>query len=375
MRILVNREALRSVLRLFGNVVPVRINKPILTCILASAKNKRLVLTATDMEMTVQATLLQVDVSEDGEVAIPYEKLAGIADVSQSDTVTIKAEPDATISVKAGTSSFRIFTFSRDEFPPVGLAAMNGSMMIPASVLRSAIERTAFAAATEPTRYAIDGVLLEGSNKKFSMTATNGHRLAHVKVSLETPSDVKFKSIVPNRAVKVIRRAIQNDQNVRIQTEQNRLTLFILAEGSDEPHVIISTSLMEGNFPSYADVIPERSDHVFQIDRDAFNDALRQANVFIGPESKGMRFQCGQSDIEISARDPERGEAKVTLRAERTTGEQGGVLIGFNPEYVADFIGAAETKLVTLGLTTGNKAGLLRSGPDYVYVVMPVNLS
>ena len=134
----------------------------------------------------------------------------------------------------------------------------------------------------------------------------------------------------------------------------------------------MSTALVEGTFPPYNDVIPKDSDKKVSINRDRFFSAVRRAALLTNEESKGVRLAFGANTLSISSRAPEMGEAKIDLPVEYA-GEA--IEIGFNPIYLMDALKVADQETVTFELKTPNKPGLLKSGPGFQYVVMPVNLS
>ena len=134
----------------------------------------------------------------------------------------------------------------------------------------------------------------------------------------------------------------------------------------------MSTALVEGTFPPYNDVIPKDSDKKVILNRDRFESAVRRASLLTNEESKGVRlsFSSG-TPLDLLAR-PEMGEAKIDLPVEYA-GEA--IEVGFNPLYLMDALKVADQETVTFELKTPNKPGLLKSGPGFLYVVMPVNLS
>lgn len=374
MRVLVNREALQQTLKLFSGVVLTRTTKPILTCILMTAKEKRLILRATNMEIVIDAIMNQVDVSKEGTVAVPYGKLSEIVGVVGDNTVTLTDEGKDVLSVKTSHSLFRVFCHPIEEFPPMSIPDPNGSIKVLGEVIRDLIARTEFAMSRELSNYAINGLLLECRDKSLHAVATDGHRLSLAKAQLTDETAQRLSVVVPTKAVEAMLRAIEESDEVRIQNSQNRITVWISGEDKTEPHVTISSAVLEGTFPPYSDVIPTNHPNKFTVMRDRLIDGLRQASIFTCEESKGLRFSCGDSMMKITSRDAEAGEAKVDVQVDRVSGG-GDVEVGFNPKYMADFAKAASTEEITMEFNTGNKAGLFRSGPDYLYVVMPMQTS
>ena len=373
MRVTVNRELLLQALKACGPVIPSRTPKAVLQCMHASVKDKQLCLRATDMEMTVEATLTQVDPVQDGQILIPFERLAGVANSAGTDTMILSGEDVGdVVQVKAGQGTFRIFSQPASDFPPSELPPMEGTVSIPGQVLRQMIDRTAYAAATEVTRFAINGLLVEIGGGAMKVVATDGHRLACAKTAVDTDKNTKLRIIVPIRLIKLVRRAMGEDDRVELLVGRNRVTFFLVAEGETGPRLAMSSVLLEGKFPPYEDVIPKDALNKFTFRRADMMRAIDMAEVFTSPESKGLKFQFFETSAQISSRAPEIGESSISVPAARNAGDNS--LIGFQPHYVAEFLKSVETEEVAIELTTPHKAGLFRAGPDYLYVVMPVSL-
>jgi len=221
------------------------------------------------------------------------------------------------------------------------------------------------------TRYAINGVLFEKKGKKLSLVATDGHRLAQTRDDVQ--GDGKdINAVVPIKAINLIERLLTDpEQIVGLQFKENKLFIQVSSETAGVT-ATMSTALVEGSFPPYQDVIPKDSDKKVLLDRDRFFSAVRRAALLTNEESKGVRLSFGNNTLSISSRAPEMGEAKIDLPVEYT-GDA--IEIGFNPQYLIDALKVADLEKVSFEMKTPNKPGLLRAGPGFLYVVMPVNLS
>ncbi len=379
MKLLVNRAALVEALGLASSVVLSRTPKPVLTCVKLVAgaggkgAGKTLNLVATDMEISLQYALSQVDVATAGEALIPAGKFSEIVNNSPDDTLTLETTGDTT-TIKGSDAHFKVFGYNAEEFPPISGFEGAADFSISAGALRLLLDRTRFAAAKEMTRYAINGVLFEKKGKKLSLVATDGHRLAQTRddVGGETGAGKDVSAVVPIKAINLIERLLTDpEQTISLQFKENKLFLQVSGEGGT-PLATMSTALVEGTFPPYNDVIPKDSDKKVTINRDRFHSAVRRAALLTNEESKGVRLAFSNGTLAISSRAPEMGEAKIDLPVEYN-GEA--IEIGFNPLYLLDALKVADQETVTFELKTPNKPGLLKSGPGFLYVVMPVNLT
>jgi DNA polymerase-3 subunit beta len=379
MKVLINRAALVEALGLASSVVLSRTPKPVLTCVklVAGAGSgggaaKTLTVVATDMELALQYTLTQVDIASPGVALIPAGKLSEIVNNSPDDTLTLDTNQDTTV-IKGSDAHYKVFGYNAEEFPPVSSFDGTADFSLSAGSLRQLLDRTRFAAAREMTRYAINGVLFEKKGKKLSLVATDGHRLAQTKDdTISEGSGKDVSAVVPIKAINLIERLLTDpEQTVSLQFKENKLFVQISSE-TGGVSATMSTSLVEGTFPPYGDVIPKDSDKKVTLNRERFFSAVRRAALLTNEESKGVRLAFASGTLSISSRAPEMGEAKIDLPVEYA-GEA--IEIGFNPTYLLDALKVADQETVTFEMKTPNKPGLLKSGPGFLYVVMPVNLS
>ena len=375
MKLLVNRAALVEALGLASSVVLSRTPKPVLTCVKLVAGNtgntKTLTLIATDMELALQYTMTQVDIATPGVALIPAGKLSEIVNNSPDDTLTLETNADTT-TIKGSDANYKVFGYNAEEFPPVSAFEGSADFSLTAGSLRTLLDRTRFAAAREMTRFAINGVLFEKKGKKLSLVATDGHRLAQTRDDTIGEAGRDVSAVVPIKAINLIERLlIDPEQTVSLQFKENKLYVQVSSETGGVA-ATMSTSLVEGTFPPYNDVIPKDSDKKVTLNRDRFFSAVRRAALLTNEESKGVRLAFASGTLSISSRAPEMGEAKIDLPVEYA-GEA--IEIGFNPNYLMDALKVADQETVTFEMKTPNKPGLLKSGPGFLYVVMPVNLS
>jgi len=382
MKVLVNRAALVEALGLASSVVLSRTPKPVLTCVKlvagegsgANGTAKTLTLVATDMELALQYTLTQVDIATPGVALIPAGKLSEIVNNSPDDTLTLETNADTT-TIKGSDAHYKVFGYNAEEFPPVSSFEGTADFSLTAGALRNLLDRTRFAAAREMTRYAINGVLFEKKGKKLSLVATDGHRLAQTRDDTIAEGGKDVSAVVPIKAINLIERLLTDpEQTVSLQFKENKLFVQVGAEASAGGAVTatMSTALVEGTFPPYGDVIPKDSDKKVMLNRERFLSAVRRAALLTNEESKGVRLAFSSGTLSIQSRAPEMGEAKIDMPVEYT-GEA--IEIGFNPTYLLDALKVADQETVSFEMKTPNKPGLLKSGPGFLYVVMPVNLS
>lgn len=381
MKAIVNRGALLEVLALAGNVVPTRSPKPILGCVKISTVDapggRALRLMATDMEVSIESTLGQVEVKEAGSALLPAGKFLEIITNAPDETLTLETEGDQT-TIKGSDSVFKLLGFNAEEFPPITTFEGPPDFSVAAGTLKIMLDRTRFAAAKEMSRYAINGVLFERKGKKLMLVATDGHRLAQTQDQITATDTKEVSSVVPLKAIMLLERLLSRPEYVvHLQFRENKLFVHVVeptAQGKESTSAgtVLSTVLVEGLFPPYQDVIPKDCDRKTVLNREEFLSAVKRSALLTNEESKGVKLSFSPKELVLSSRAPETGEARVNMKISYT-GEP--IDIGFNPHYLGDALKVATVDEVSLEMKASTKPGILRLGPDFLYVIMPVSLS
>ena len=369
MKLICDRGALAESLNLVSGVIVSRTPKPVLTCVKMTAGDAGLTLTATDLEVAIEVTSPRVEVLEPGTALIPAEKLNQIVRELADPTLTIEVDQEAA-HVRTQDSHFKVFIFPVDDFPPVPKFEGDADFEIGAAELHRLVAQTIFATARESSRYAINGVLIEREGKKLVVVATDGRRLAMARGECkQTKGDDKpgkHSAIVPTKSLNMMLRLFtEADQQVKVRIADNQVIF-----ATDE--AMLASNLIEGNFPPYDDVIPRDADRKAMLNTDTLASGVRRAAVLTNEESKGVRMAFSDSGLVITSRAPEMGEAEVNVEVAEYSGEP--IDIGFNPQFIVDAIKVVDSERVSLEMKAANKPGIIRTGPDFLCVIMPVNL-
>jgi DNA polymerase-3 subunit beta len=366
MKVICNRGALLEALIVAGNVVQSRTPKPVLQCVKITAGDDRLTIAATDLEVAIRYTDNQVQIDQAGETLLPADKLRDIVRESVDDTLSIEVTGD-NANIRGQDSHFKIFTQKASDFPPIPDFDGEADFEVAAGQLKQLIGQTLFAAARESTRYAFNGVLLSAKAKKISLVSTDGRRLAMAKGDLISDKLTKdgVKAIVPAKALTLLDKLIDDpEEAVAVKVRENQVIFHT-------PTATLTSNLVEGQFPPYEDVIPKDVDKKMIASTADFLSAIRRAALLTTEESRGVRMAFNKKGLVLTSRSPESGEATVNFPCKF---EGTDVEIGFNPTFVVDALRVVDSDEVSLELTAPNRPGLLRGGPNFLYVIMPVSL-
>ena len=375
MKVICDRAALVDAVNTASSIVAARTPTPILKCLRLTAADPPaggLILTATDLEVGLRLGVPQVEIIEGGDAAIPADKLAQIARACEDPTLTIETDGH-TVHIRGDGSHFKVFGYDPKECPPVrDFTDATVDCEAEAGVLHSLISRTLFAAAVEHSRYAINGVLFERLGRRLRLVATDGRRLAMARGDCKAGEGDR-SCIVPSKALKLVTKLLDDPEvPVRLALEEHQILIAVGDPEAPADLAVVSSNLVEGAFPPFEDVVPKEQDKRVSFDAATLGSAIRRAALLTNEESKGVRMSFADDKLTLTSRAPEMGEATVELKLEDYKGDP--VDIGFNPSFIIDALNVINTDKVIVELKAPNKPGVLKTGNDFTYVLMPVNL-
>lgn len=392
MKVICDRSALSNAVNLVAGVVSPRAPKVQLQCLKFVAKKGSgkngggsITFSATDAEISLRLSRTQVEVQDPGELLIPADRLRSIVTAEENEpTLTLESE-DQTCHVRGRDAKFKIYGYATADFPPIPdfpePDAASDSFSVNAGVLRRLVERTIFSVARDNSRYAINGVLLKRTGKKLEMVATDGRRLALSRGNAESVAgsgtDKTSQCIIPTKALTLASKLITDEEStVRIAITSNQVLFAFDASDAASGGTVLASNLVEGTFPPYEDVIPKDNDKRAKFDVAVLASAVRRAALLTNEETRGVRLAFGgdksAKGLKMTSRNPESGEAEIDVEMESYEGTE--IEIGFNPAFLSDALKIMPEPQVILEMKAPNKPGLIKSGAEFLYVVMPVNL-
>jgi len=369
-----SREAISDALSLATSVVPSRTPKPILRCVHIIASEDEVRMCGTDLEVGINYLVSEVQVEEPGEAVVPADSLAAIVRESSDEVLSFEVS-EGKCEIKGSDSHFMIYGQEPGQYPKVPDFEGEAFVELVLSDFQSAISQCLFATAKESTRYAINGILWELRGKKLSLVATDGRRLARIRLSL--PREVSQKAggpdkssslpqlIVPAKTMSLLEKIGSQEQDtVAVKFHDNQIVISC-------GNVVISSNLVEGNFPKYEDIIPKGYEKKLTLSTETALSAVRRAALLTSEESRGIKLSIGKDTLVFSGRAPETGDAEVSMPIEYK-GEP--IEIGFSPQFLTDVLRVMKSSEFELELSQPDRPGLIKSGTNFLYVLMPINL-
>jgi DNA polymerase-3 subunit beta len=370
MEITVSKFELLRELTATQGVVERKTTIPILSNYLFEAAGDKLSLTATDLDLSLR-TSCNAKVKKEGACTIPARKLYDYARLLPDADITIKLLENHWVSIRCGRSNTKMVGMAKSNFPGLPVFPAAGAIKIPAAVLRSMIAKTGFAIASEESRYTLNGALMVLKPESITMVATDGHRLAHVERPGEKFEGVsgEMKTLIPKKAMDELKSLLDSDVET-IDFAKDESTLFFRVG----PRLLTSRQLT-GQFPNYEAVLPKDITKSIALQGEELGAAIARVAQFADERSRAVRLRLEKGELKLSASSTETGESEDTIEVSY---DGDPVAIGFNAQYLMDFIKATGSGAVKLELKDAQSAGQLRpaEGEDYKYryIVMPMRI-
>jgi len=370
MEFTIERDELLQGLYLTQGIVERRTTIPILANVLLESTADAVTIAATDQEVGVRRKC-EAKIKKKGALTTGARKLYEIVRECAEGTLTIRSLENNWIEVSAGKSRFKIVGLDPKEFPAMPSASeeqARNTITIPAGMLREVIERTVFAVSVDETRMNLSGIYLERPQAgKLRVVATDGHRLSLITRSVDGAS-AAAGVIIPRKGVVEISKIMEGGD------EPVSLTIQGGVAHASRGAVELSMRLVEGEFPDYKQVVPQKSERHLSVGVEPLLAALRRVSIVSSERTRGVKLQADSGRLEISSINPDLGEASEDLVVDY---EGESFSIGFNAKYLMDVLGVLQSSAhVEISFNDEVSPGVVRceGDADYLYVVMPMRL-
>ncbi|MBV9623501.1 MAG: DNA polymerase III subunit beta [Acidobacteria bacterium] len=371
MEITVGKSELLRELSATQGVVERKTTIPILSNYLFEAAGDRLALTATDLDLSLR-TSCSAKIKKEGSCTIPARKLHDYVKLLPDSDLTVKLLENHWVSIRCGRSHTKMVGMARANFPSLPLFPTAGVVKIPAQLLSAMIERTAFAVANEESRYTLNAALLVLKPESIIMVATDGHRLAHIERAGESFEGLsgEMKTLIPKKAMDELRLLLQGSDVEAVEFAKDESTLFFRIGTR-----LLTSRQLTGQFPNYEAVLPKENSKSIALHGEELGAAISRVAQFADERSRAVRLKLDKGELKLSASSTEAGESEDSLEISYD-GEP--LTIGFNAQYIIDFLRTTGTGDVRLELKDAQSAGQLRPAQGeqyrYRYIVMPMRI-
>jgi DNA polymerase-3 subunit beta len=368
MKFTCNAKDIAAAVTTASKVVNAHTTVPILNNVLVAAKNGRVSVRATDLELTLENSI-SAEVQEEGACTVPARLFTGYL----ANLPPAKLQMQGTASratLKCERSNYEFFTLPPEEYPPLPEGTTSGQFRVDVKAFRDAANAVTFAASSEEARGAVlMGTLVELEDTHATMVATDGYRLARYRLELAEPVKTPTKLIVPARGLsEVVRAATEGQIEATVVGGQANQLVFNTGDAK------ISARLVDGQYPNYQQVIPKEFDKKVVASTAQLLAALRRAGVVAGDRASMVKLAMDGSSLVITASSETAGNAYEEIDVERK-GDP--LTIAFNAKFLVEILNHIETETVTLDFVGALNPAAIHPGDAkaaerQLYILMPL---
>lgn len=380
MKLSVLQEKLSKSLASISRVVPSKPSLPILSNVLLEAREGRLQLTATDLNLGMRLWV-GAKIEKGGAISVPAKVFGELVSSFPPSTVEMALDGESlTVTCAGNTAS--LMGIAASEYPSLGKLSGKREFDLSYEQLHRAVEMVTIAASTDETRPVLSGVLWKQQNGNLQLVATDGYRLSLVRVAgVSGKGAGKWRKaveavigeglIVPARALVDVDRLADelgaSQVRIGLVSDQN-LVVFSVGDGE------VTTRLIEGEFPNFSQVIPREEESVAEIELEPLVRAVRTASIFARDSANIVHWKLAKRGLTISANAPSYGasESAVEVRLKGPGGET-----AFNSRYLLELFSIFPSEKLQFVLNGSLDPGVFRllgKSEEFLHVIMPVRV-
>jgi DNA polymerase-3 subunit beta len=365
MKVTCARGELTQKLGVVSRGISTRTAVQILGGVLLTASAGRLELAATDMELSLRASL-DADVEDEGAVVVPGRLLVELARLLPESEVSLEQKADeGVVRLASGAFESRLHTYTAEDFPRLPDTQGLERYVVDQDALLGTIARVSRSASRDESRPVLTGVLVRFEPGKLVMAATDSYRLSVKETPIEG-SLPELEAIVPARALGELARVAQGAERIELSVHENQVVFGI--DG-----IWLTTRRIDGQFPNYKQLVPETFEHEVSLPKEEVLDVVRRIAV-MAQRNSPLRLRFAEGELAVSARTQDVGEADESLPA-AFSGEP--LEIGFNAEFLRDGIESVDGETIRMRLISPLRPCVLQSegSDDFLYLIMPIRLA
>ena len=371
------QDKLLTALQAVSGIVERRHTMPVLANVLIRKAGRLIELTTSDLEIQGRTSL---DV--DGDInnfatTVGARKLIDILRSMPSDQVMTLTANQNKLNLQGGKSRFTLQTLSSEDFPLVQESADFGpNFSVPQKTLKKLINQIHFAMAVQDIRYYLNGILFVAEGKNLTLVATDGHRLALARATLDTDIP-KQEVILPRKTVLELQRLLRDSEKASEDPAQNDNAIDMCFASNQAKFTFSGmefvTKLVEGKFPDYNRVIPKNHQNSVTLSRPLLLASLQRVSILTSEKFKGIRVNIEPGLLRIASSNAEQEEAKEEIEIDYSGDE---IEIGFNVLYLIDALSNMICDMITIELQDTNSGALITIPEEsgFKYVVMPMRI-
>lgn len=370
MKIICLQENLKKILNITSNIIAKNITLPILSNVLFEAKNGKIKIFSTNLEIGISAAV-SGKIEKEGTITVPAKTLTSFVNNLPNKKIEIEVKKNI-LKVKSENYKANLNGLPADEFPIIPKLSQKVFHTISNEDLKNALSSVVTMTSLSDSRPEITGILFWADKTGIKIVATDSFRLAEKKLTKGEglAGDEELKYIIPQRTIyELIKILSENLKEKTKITFENNQVLF------ETGGVQVVSRLIDGSYPDYQQIIPQQTTHLLKADKDELLSAVRLASIFSSKINEvKLTFDLKKKKLFIAGADPDLGtnQSEINIELEKPLNKI--LEISFNHRYLLDGLNNLSGKKISIGLNSEAAPGILKSVADasYLYLIMPI---
>lgn len=352
-------------------IVEKRHTIPILANVLIESKNDEITITATDLEVGLKSKH-KANVINEGKITVSAKKLFEIIKELPDKDIIFNSKNNFWVEIKCDKSIFNLVGLSPDEYPKFPEIDLNTST-INKNILNDMIEKTLFSVSNDETKFNLTGIFIKSeiieNIKKMVFVSTDGHRLSMIQKNYEKELDKRYLEgfILPKKGIIEIKKILETmEDEIIIGISDNNFSI-------SNAKTTLIMRMVDGDFPDYKRVIPEKGSNAAVINKNLFLHALKRISLLSSEKSKGVKINLKKDSLILTSSNPDLGDAKEEIDIIYNGDD---ISIGFNAKYIIDILQVIKNENIIFNLKDNISPGLINPENDenHLSVIMPMRL-
>lgn len=368
MKIEIDKQVILDAVNKVKSVVSAKSALPILSHILMESGEGSVRLSATDLKVSIECNV-DCNVVKPGSLTVSSQRLGSILSELPEGDIVLELADSNVINIECGKIHTKLFSMAPEEFPPIRTFEDVEPLVMSQVVLRNIFQKTSFAICTDQARYNLTGLLIELKDGILTAVATDGRRMSLYREREGIVDGIEIKVIIPGKMIHELERLLEDEGDVNVYISESSAAFEFNS-------MRLVTALIEGTFPNYDMVVPQKHDKEARLSTEIFTEAMRRTRTMTNEKFNSVRFKIENGVAKLSVVTPEVGEYEEEIPIEYS-GDP--IEIAFNPDFVLDILKQISEESSLLVLKDSMSPGIIKpavngASDTYVNVVMPIRL-
>lgn len=365
MKFTITRKLLHPSLQKVVGIVDRKQAMPILDNVLLVCEQDRLILTGTDIEIQLLASI-KLNPDETGKTTVSARKLLDIIHLLPTDAdIKFNLVKDK-LKITSSRGKFSLSTLNPEHYPEFSPSEIKHKFTIKTATIQKALNKTVFCMGSQDVRYYLNGLLLCLDTNNIKLVASDGHRLSFHQENITIAIEQEERIIIPRKGVLGLLGLLDDAEDISIQISENHIEIECNA-------FVFSSKLVDAKYPDFNRIFDEKFSEPIKINKEMFKNGLNLVAILANEKFKGVSCYFADNTLKLSTHNPEHDEAEQELSLEYTAEP---LSIDFNCQYLLDAINNIDGEFVLLTVSDNNKSCLIQEAQDqpYKFIVMPMRL-